>query len=49
MQAYINDDPKAQNRINRWVGPGSSVNLPRSAIKTYFTNVLLTAALLNLP
>ena len=46
MQAYINDDPKAQNRINRWVGPGSSVNLPTSAIKTYFTNVLLTAALL---
>lgn len=49
MQAYINDDPKAQSRINRWVGPGSGVNLPQSAIKTYFSNVLLTAALLSLP
>ena len=49
MQAYINDDPKAQSRINQWVGPGSSVNLSQDAIKTYFANVLLTSALLALP
>ena len=49
MQAYINDDPKAQSRINQWVGPGSSVNLSQAAIKTYFANVLLTSALLALP
>ena len=48
MQAYINDDPKAQSRINQWVGPGSSVNLSQDAIKTYFANVLLTSALLQL-
>ena len=48
MQAYINDDPSALQRINQWVGPGSSVNLSQDLIKAYFTNVLLTAALLNL-
>lgn len=49
MQAYIDDRPDAQQRINRWVGPGSSVNLSPSAIKAYFTNVLLTAAQIDLP
>jgi polar amino acid transport system substrate-binding protein len=49
MQAYINDDPSAQQRINQWVGPGSQVNLSQDVIKGYFTNVLLTAALLSLP
>jgi polar amino acid transport system substrate-binding protein len=48
MQAYINDDPSAQSRINQWVGPGSAVNLSQDAIKAYFTNVLLTAAVLSL-
>lgn len=48
MQAYINDDPNAQSRINQWVGPGSAVNLSQDAIKAYFTNVLLTAAVLAL-
>jgi polar amino acid transport system substrate-binding protein len=48
LQAYINDDPSALQRINQWVGPGSSVNLSQDVIKAYFTNVLLTAALLNL-
>jgi len=49
MQAYINDDPNALSRINQWVGPGSDVNLSQDVIKAYFTNVLLTAALLALP
>lgn len=49
MQAYINDDPKAQSRINQWVGPGSEVNLSQADIKAYFTNVLLSAALVGLP
>ena len=49
MQAYINDDPNAQSRINQWVGPGTDVNLSQDVIKAYFTNVLLTAALLALP
>ncbi len=49
MQAYINDDPKAQSRINQWVGPGSDVNLSEADIKAYFTNVLLSAALIGLP
>jgi len=49
MQAYINDDPNAQSRINQWVGPGTDVNLSQNVIKAYFTNVLLTAALLALP
>ena len=49
MQAYINNDPKAQSRINQWVGPGSDVNLSQADIKAYFTNVLLSAALIGLP
>lgn len=49
MQAYINNDPKVVNRINRWIGPGSSVNLSQDAITTYFTNVLLSAALVSTP
>ncbi|NDG76036.1 MAG: amino acid ABC transporter substrate-binding protein [Synechococcaceae bacterium WB8_1B_136] len=49
MQGYINNDPKALSRINRWVGPGSRVNLSQDAIKGYFTNVLLSAALLTTP
>ena len=47
LQAYINGDPKAVNRINRWIGPGSSLNLSQDVIKAYFTNVLLTAALVS--
>jgi polar amino acid transport system substrate-binding protein len=49
MQAYINNDSAAQRRINQWVGPGSTVNLSTDAIKAYFSNVLLTAAVLGLP
>jgi polar amino acid transport system substrate-binding protein len=47
LQAYINGDPQARQRINRWIGPGSSLNLSQDAIKGYFTNVLLTAALVS--
>jgi polar amino acid transport system substrate-binding protein len=49
MQAYINNDPKALSRINRWIGPGSTVNLNQDAIKSYFINVLLSAALVPSP
>jgi len=49
MQAYINNDPKVLSRINRWIGPGSTVNLNQDAIKSYFTNVLLSAALVPSP
>jgi polar amino acid transport system substrate-binding protein len=49
MQAYINNDPKALSRINRWVGPGSQINLSQEAIQGYFTNVLLSAALVSRP
>lgn len=49
MQAYINNEPKALNRINRWIGPGSSVNLNQDIIKGYFTNVLLSTALVIAP
>jgi polar amino acid transport system substrate-binding protein len=47
LQAYINGDPQARQRINRWIGPGSSLNLSQDAITGYFTNVLLTAALVS--
>lgn len=49
MQAYINDDPQALSRINRWIGPGSTLNLNQGAIKSYFTNVLLSVALVDRP
>ena len=47
MQAYINDDPQALSRINRWIGPGSTLNLNQAVIKAYFTNVLLSVALVD--
>jgi polar amino acid transport system substrate-binding protein len=47
MQAYINDDPQALSRINQWIGPGSTLNLNQGAIKSYFTNVLLSVALVD--
>lgn len=49
MQAYINNDAAALTRINRWIGPGSSLNLSQNAIQAYFTNVLLSAALVSAP
>lgn len=47
MQAYINGDAGAMSRINRWIGPGSALNLDPKAIQGYFTNVLLSAALMS--
>ena len=47
LQGYINGDPQVRQRINRWIGPGSSLNLSQDAITGYFTNVLLTAALVS--
>lgn len=47
MEAYINSEPQALSRINRWIGPGSTLNLNQDAIKGYFTNVLLSVALVG--
>ena len=41
LQGYLNGQPEAVAAIDRWVGPGSSVNLSADLIRTYFETVLL--------
>ncbi len=41
LQGYLNGQPETVAAIDRWVGPGSSVNLSADLIRTYFETVLL--------
>ena len=41
LQGYLDGKPEAVAAIDRWVGPGSSVNLSADLIRTYFETVLL--------
>ncbi len=41
LQGYLDGQPEAVAAIDRWVGPGSSVNLSADLIRTYFETVLL--------
>lgn len=48
LQGYVNDVAPVQTMINRWIGPGSAVNLNQELIKAYYATVLSTAAQLSL-
>ncbi len=41
LQGYLDGQPQSVAAIDRWVGPGSTVNLPPDRIRTYFQTVLL--------
>ena len=44
----VNDVAPVQAMVNRWIGPGSAVNLKQDLIKAYYATVLSTAAQLSL-
>ena len=44
MQAYLDDNAEVVKAVNRWVGPGSAVNLSSELIARYFNAVLSTVA-----
>ena len=44
MQAYLDDNAQVVKAVNRWVGPGSAVNLSSELIARYFNAVLSTVA-----
>ena len=48
LQGYVNDVAPVQAMVNRWIGPGSAVNLKQDLIKAYYATVLSTAAQLSL-
>ncbi|MFZ0408336.1 MAG: extracellular substrate binding-like orphan protein GrrP [Cyanobium sp.] len=41
LQGYLDGTPEAVAAIDRWIGPGSSLNLPADRIRTYFESVML--------
>jgi polar amino acid transport system substrate-binding protein len=49
LQSYINDDPDARNRIDRWIGPGSDVDLAPEVISEFFGKVITTASPISTP
>jgi polar amino acid transport system substrate-binding protein len=49
LQSYIDGDPGSMEQVNRWVGPGSKVNVPQPMIEGYFRAVLSTAAEISVP
>ena len=42
MQGYLDGKPDAVALVNRWYGPGSSLDIPADRIRTYFQTVLST-------
>ncbi len=48
LQSYVNGSPATQKMVNRWVGPGSAINLSNELIKGYYATVLSTAAQLTI-
>ena len=41
LQNYLDGQPEAVAAIDRWLGPGSALQLPQERIRTYFETVLL--------
>jgi len=41
LQGYLDGTPASVAAIDRWIGPGSTLNLPADLIRTYFETVLL--------
>ena len=44
MQAYVDGDTGSREMVNRWVGPGSSIDLPESTISALYRLMLSTTA-----
>ncbi len=50
LQGYLDGTPESVAAIDRWIGPGSTLNLPADVIRTYFETVLIgVEALRSLP
>ena len=47
LQNYIDGDEESTTRINRWIGPESSVGLSAEAIAAYYNAVLSTVTGIN--
>ena len=41
QQDYLDGDPRTVTLVDRWLGPGSAINLPQSQIRTIFDNLLM--------
>lgn len=41
QQDYIDGDPRTVALVDRWLGPGSAINLPQNQIRTIFDNLLM--------
>lgn len=42
QQGYLNGDAQATATVNRWFGPGSTLELPPELIKAFFESVLIS-------
>ena len=49
LQGYVNDDAIVRERVNRWLGPGSALNLSPDLIEAFYATVLSTAAQIAIP
>lgn len=49
LQGYVDGKEADRAAVNRWVGPGSAVNLDEEVIAAYFNTVLLTRQQIYLP
>lgn len=48
LQGYIDKDKTVRSRVNRWIGPESSVGLPEQTISNFYKIILSTRATLQL-
>lgn len=48
IQGYVDEDATVRARINRWIGPDSSVGLPEQTISDFYKIILSTRATLQL-
>lgn len=44
MQAYVDGDAGTREMVNRWVGPGSAIQLPEDQITAFYTMILTATA-----
>ncbi|MEX1323657.1 MAG: extracellular substrate binding-like orphan protein GrrP [Synechococcaceae cyanobacterium] len=49
LQGYVDGKEADRDAVNRWVGPGSAVDLSEEVITAYFNTVLLTRQQIYLP
>ena len=49
QQGYLNGDAQATATVNRWFGPGSTLELPPELIKAFFESVLISHEQIQTP